>query len=105
MTPRVRRAPAIAVATLFALAVSGWIAFGSVQIGTGWSAGLPRPVRAVIRLADQSMAATGIDAGWRWLAWGGAAVALVGGFALVWLALAAFSEAPSPPDGEVRTGR
>ena len=94
----IRRVPATVAVALFALAVSGWIAFGSVRVGAGWSAGLARPVRTVLRLADESMVATGIDAGWRWLAWGGAAVALAGGFALAWLALRAFEEPGPPPN-------
>ena len=105
MNARVRRNPALAAAGLFAAAVIGWLAFGSVRIGVGWSSGESRPARAVIRLANEAMAATGIAPGWRWLAWGGAAVALVGGLLLVWLALAAFLDPDSPEDAAGRPDR
>ena len=98
MNGRVGRTWAMVASAAFAATMSGWLAFGSVRAGVGWPTEAPQPVRSVIRLADEAMAATGIDAGWRLLAWAGAVVALAGGFLLTWLALSAFAEPDPIPD-------
>jgi hypothetical protein len=93
-TPVLSRAVRDGFAIALGVGILAVVLFGSVTVGVGLTAGFRERVLIIMSSANDAMAAVGINAEWRALAWSGLITMTLATLALIWFSLR------MPDDGE-----